>query len=198
MSQSSMVIFHSAFAAEFNEKESGHGHIHLLKLTRLLRLARLLQKMDRYSQYSAMILTLLMLSFTLVAHWLACIWYVIAEKERSRNDKDWDLGMSHQENLGGVLRYHTDRGQRSNCDLRHSYYRRVLTDNLNRDLAAHRLNLLDAAMRNHFVSGIPDQKHHKGREGKPLVPSMRVNIHLKVMIFQLQPVLPHTPLHMYC
>jgi potassium voltage-gated channel Eag-related subfamily H protein 8 len=47
----------------------------------LLRLARLLQKMDRYSQYSAMILTLLMLSFTLVAHWLACIWYVIAEKE---------------------------------------------------------------------------------------------------------------------
>lgn len=48
--------------------------------------------MDRYSQYSAMILTLLMLSFTIVAHWLACIWYVIAEKERSRYNKDWDLG----------------------------------------------------------------------------------------------------------
>lgn len=63
------------------------GRIHLLKLTRLLRLARLLQKMDRYSQYSAMILTLLMFSFTLVAHWLACIWYVIAEKEDSRNGK---------------------------------------------------------------------------------------------------------------
>lgn len=73
-------------------QESGHSHIHLVKLTRLLRLARLLQKMDRYSQYSAMILTLLMLSFTLVAHWLACIWYVIAEKERVRNEKDWDLG----------------------------------------------------------------------------------------------------------
>lgn len=73
-------------------KESGHGHIHLLKLTRLLRLARLLQKMDRYSQYSAMILTLLMLSFTLVAHWLACVWFVIAEKERSRYDSKWDLG----------------------------------------------------------------------------------------------------------
>lgn len=72
-------------------QESGHSHIHLVKLTRLLRLARLLQKMDRYSQYSAMILTLLMLSFTLVAHWLACIWYVIAEKEKSRNDKEWDL-----------------------------------------------------------------------------------------------------------
>ena len=48
--------------------------------------------MDRYSQYSAMILTLLMLSFTIVAHWLACIWYVIAEKERSKFPKDWDLG----------------------------------------------------------------------------------------------------------
>ncbi|XP_043270708.1 potassium voltage-gated channel subfamily H member 8 isoform X3 [Venturia canescens] len=75
----------------YSGEESGHSHIHLVKLTRLLRLARLLQKMDRYSQYSAMILTLLMLSFTLVAHWLACVWYVIAEKERIRNDKDWDL-----------------------------------------------------------------------------------------------------------
>jgi len=28
-----------------------------------------------------MILTLLMFSFTLAAHWLACIWYVIAVKE---------------------------------------------------------------------------------------------------------------------
>ncbi|XP_072381889.1 voltage-gated delayed rectifier potassium channel KCNH8 isoform X4 [Diabrotica undecimpunctata] len=66
------------------------SHTHLIKLTRLLRLARLLQKMDRYSQYSAMILTLLMLFFTLVAHWLACIWYVIAEKE-----VDTDLGWIH-------------------------------------------------------------------------------------------------------
>ncbi|XP_063239033.1 potassium voltage-gated channel subfamily H member 8 [Bacillus rossius redtenbacheri] len=79
----------------YSGEGAGHGHIHMLKLTRLLRLARLLQKMDRYSQYSAMILTLLMLSFTLVAHWLACLWYVIAEKERVRNDKDWDLGWIH-------------------------------------------------------------------------------------------------------
>ncbi|XP_031783692.1 potassium voltage-gated channel subfamily H member 8 isoform X3 [Nasonia vitripennis] len=79
----------------YSGEESGHSHIHLVKLTRLLRLARLLQKMDRYSQYSAIILTLLMLFFTLVAHWLACIWYVIAEKERMRHDKDWDLGWIH-------------------------------------------------------------------------------------------------------
>ncbi|XP_053686466.1 potassium voltage-gated channel subfamily H member 8 [Sabethes cyaneus] len=71
------------------------SHIHLVKLTRLLRLARLLQKMDRYSQYTAMILTLLMLCFSLVAHWLACIWYVIAEKERLVNDVDWDIGWIH-------------------------------------------------------------------------------------------------------
>ncbi|XP_071519496.1 voltage-gated delayed rectifier potassium channel KCNH8 isoform X3 [Panulirus ornatus] len=60
---------------------SSATNIHLLKLTRLLRLARLLQKMDRYYQYSALILTFLMLSFTLVAHWLACVWYAIAEDE---------------------------------------------------------------------------------------------------------------------
>ncbi|XP_011498400.1 PREDICTED: potassium voltage-gated channel subfamily H member 8 [Ceratosolen solmsi marchali] len=79
----------------YSGEESGHSHIHLVKLTRLLRLARLLQKMDRYYQYSAIILTLLMLFFTLVAHWLACIWYIIAEKERLRHEKDWDLGWIH-------------------------------------------------------------------------------------------------------
>ncbi|XP_012534394.1 potassium voltage-gated channel subfamily H member 8 isoform X2 [Monomorium pharaonis] len=79
----------------YSGEDSAHSNIHLVKLTRLLRLARLLQKMDRYSQYSAVILTMLMLFFIVVAHWLACIWYVIAEKERLRNDKDWDLGWIH-------------------------------------------------------------------------------------------------------
>ncbi|XP_050672374.1 potassium voltage-gated channel subfamily H member 8 [Leptidea sinapis] len=77
----------------YSGTESTHGNVHLVKLTRLLRLARLLQKMDRYSQYSALILTLLMLSFTLVAHWLACIWFIIAEKEIEHHKNDsWDLG----------------------------------------------------------------------------------------------------------
>lgn len=80
------------FQINQNVFQAAHGQIHLLKLTRLLRLARLMQKMDRYAQYSAMILTLLMFSFTLMAHWLACIWYVIAEKERARHASDWDLG----------------------------------------------------------------------------------------------------------
>lgn len=87
-----VYFFFSFFLFPSFQQESGHGNIHLVKLTRLLRLARLLQKMDRYSQYSAVILTMLMLFFILVAHWLACIWFVIAEKERLRNDNDWDLG----------------------------------------------------------------------------------------------------------
>ncbi|PBC27890.1 Potassium voltage-gated channel subfamily H member [Apis cerana cerana] len=86
----------------YSGEESGHGNIHLVKLTRLLRLARLLQKMDRYSQYSAVILTMLMLFFILVAHWLACIWFVIAEKERLRNDNDWDLALMHAVVFGNV------------------------------------------------------------------------------------------------
>ncbi|KAG6450091.1 hypothetical protein O3G_MSEX006360 [Manduca sexta] len=77
----------------YSGAESTHGNVHLVKLTRLLRLARLLQKMDRYSQYSALILTLLMLSFTLLAHWLACIWFIIAEKEiEVHKNESWDLG----------------------------------------------------------------------------------------------------------
>lgn len=70
--------------------------MHLLKLTRLLRLARLLQKMDRYSQYSAIILTLLMLMFSLVAHWMACVWYVIALEEIEANPSNWDVGKTQR------------------------------------------------------------------------------------------------------
>lgn len=67
--------------------------VHLLKTVRLLRLLRLLQKLDRYSQYSAMVLTLLMSVFALLAHWMACIWYMIGRKEISTNET-WDIGES--------------------------------------------------------------------------------------------------------
>ncbi|KAK6638166.1 hypothetical protein RUM44_008594 [Polyplax serrata] len=92
-----LVLYASSdpYDSETSEIHSQTGQMHLLKLTRLLRLARLLQKMDRYSQYSAMILTLLMFIFTLVAHWLACIWFIIAEKEKARNGLDWELGWLH-------------------------------------------------------------------------------------------------------
>ncbi|PRD26687.1 UNVERIFIED_CONTAM: Kcnh8 [Trichonephila clavipes] len=79
--------------------------MHLLKLTRLLRFARLLQKMDRYSQHSTIILTLLMLFFSLVAHWMACVWYVIALAEIEANPSSWDVGWLNQ--LANKLGYST-------------------------------------------------------------------------------------------
>ncbi|KAM4717022.1 potassium voltage-gated channel subfamily H member 4a [Anableps anableps] len=67
--------------------------VHLLKTVRLLRLLRLLQKLDRYSQYSAVVLTLLMSVFALLAHWMACIWYIIGRKEIESSDPvTWDIG----------------------------------------------------------------------------------------------------------
>ncbi|RVE59440.1 hypothetical protein OJAV_G00188660 [Oryzias javanicus] len=70
--------------------------VHLLKQTvRLLRLLRLLQKLDRYSQYSAMVLTLLMSVFALLAHWMACVWYMIGRKEIDTNET-WEIGWLHE------------------------------------------------------------------------------------------------------
>ncbi|OCT61292.1 potassium voltage-gated channel subfamily H member 8 [Xenopus laevis] len=63
--------------------------VHLLKTVRLLRLLRLMQKLDRYSQYSAVVLTLLMSMFGLLAHWMACIWYFIGQKEIEVNEIGW-------------------------------------------------------------------------------------------------------------
>ena len=70
-----------------------HTLIHMLKVARLLRLARLLQKLDRYSQYSVVVLTLLMAMFTVLAHWLACIWYAIGRQELTANNPpNWTVG----------------------------------------------------------------------------------------------------------
>lgn len=52
--------------------------------------------MDRYSQYSYIILTLLMLIFSLLAHWFACIWYVIALQEIQNNPPEWHISWLHQ------------------------------------------------------------------------------------------------------
>ncbi|KAM3928513.1 voltage-gated delayed rectifier potassium channel KCNH8 isoform 3-T3 [Leptodactylus fuscus] len=66
--------------------------VHLLKTIRLLRLLRLLQKLDRYSQHSTIVLTLLMSMFALLAHWMACIWYVIGRMEMEENNPlTWDI-----------------------------------------------------------------------------------------------------------
>uniref|UniRef100_A0A8C6QYI9 Voltage-gated delayed rectifier potassium channel KCNH8 n=1 Tax=Nannospalax galili TaxID=1026970 RepID=A0A8C6QYI9_NANGA len=71
--------------------------VHLLKTVRLLRLLRLLQKLDRYSQHSTIVLTLLMSMFALLAHWMACIWYVIGKMEREENSLlKWEVGWLHE------------------------------------------------------------------------------------------------------
>ncbi|XP_030016659.1 potassium voltage-gated channel subfamily H member 6-like [Sphaeramia orbicularis] len=57
--------------------------IGLLKTARLLRLVRVARKLDRYSEYGAAVLFLLMCTFALIAHWLACIWYAIGNVERA-------------------------------------------------------------------------------------------------------------------
>ncbi|MEQ2180266.1 Potassium voltage-gated channel subfamily H member 5, partial [Goodea atripinnis] len=47
-----------------------------LKVVRLLRLGRVARKLDHYLEYGAAVLVLLVCVFGLVAHWLACIWYL--------------------------------------------------------------------------------------------------------------------------
>uniref|UniRef100_A0A671YCP3 Voltage-gated delayed rectifier potassium channel KCNH4 n=1 Tax=Sparus aurata TaxID=8175 RepID=A0A671YCP3_SPAAU len=69
--------------------------VHLLKTVRLLRLLRLLQKLERYSQYSAVVLTLLMSMFALLAHWMACVWYFIGRRE-IESPGSWDSGWLHE------------------------------------------------------------------------------------------------------
>ncbi|XP_044860245.1 potassium voltage-gated channel subfamily H member 2 [Mauremys mutica] len=58
--------------------------IGLLKTARLLRLVRVARKLDRYSEYGAAVLFLLMCTFALIAHWLACIWFAIGNVEQQR------------------------------------------------------------------------------------------------------------------
>ncbi|XP_008072386.1 potassium voltage-gated channel subfamily H member 4 [Carlito syrichta] len=71
--------------------------VQLLKTVRLLRLLRLLQKLERYSQCSAVVLALLMSVFALLAHWMACVWYVIGRREMEANDPLlWDVGWLHE------------------------------------------------------------------------------------------------------
>ncbi|KAM8836205.1 voltage-gated inwardly rectifying potassium channel KCNH6 isoform 2-T3 [Spinachia spinachia] len=75
----------------------------LLKTARLLRLVRVARKLDRYSEYGAAVLFLLMCTFVLIAHWLACIWYAIGFVERPYTETGWldnlaeQLGKSYNE-----------------------------------------------------------------------------------------------------
>ncbi|XP_063964224.1 potassium voltage-gated channel subfamily H member 7-like isoform X1 [Lytechinus pictus] len=67
-----------------SESDQSTTLIGLLKTARLLRLVRVARKLDRYSEYGAAVLLLLMATFALIAHWLACIWYAIGSAERQQ------------------------------------------------------------------------------------------------------------------
>ncbi|NWY43910.1 KCNH2 protein, partial [Sylvia atricapilla] len=78
--------------------------IGLLKTARLLRLVRVARKLDRYSEYGAAVLFLLMCTFALIAHWLACIWYAIGLMYASIFG---NVSAIIQRLYSGTARYHT-------------------------------------------------------------------------------------------
>lgn len=73
----------------------------VLKTARLLRLLRVARRIDQYSEYGAAVLILLMATFTLIAHWLACIFYAIASFERPRATRE----------IGWLFQLSSDLGQ---------------------------------------------------------------------------------------
>ncbi|KAG7459768.1 hypothetical protein MATL_G00214240 [Megalops atlanticus] len=77
--------------------------IGLLKTARLLRLVRVARKLDRYSEYGAAVLFLLMCTFALIAHWLACIWYAIGNVERSGSSGVGGMKIGWLDNLADQI-----------------------------------------------------------------------------------------------
>nr|QQY02525.1 potassium voltage-gated channel protein eag 3 [Cryptocotyle lingua] len=63
----------------FGESDSGTvaSLFNTLKVVRLLRLWRVIRKLDQYLKYVATILLIMILCFILLAHWLACVWYMV-------------------------------------------------------------------------------------------------------------------------
>ncbi|KAG5831878.1 hypothetical protein ANANG_G00284750 [Anguilla anguilla] len=77
--------------------------IGLLKTARLLRLVRVARKLDRYSEYGAAVLFLLMCTFALIAHWLACIWYAIGNVERTGSSGPGGMKIGWLDNLADQI-----------------------------------------------------------------------------------------------
>ena len=84
--------------------------IGLLKTARLLRLVRVVRKLDRYSEYGAAVLLLLMATFALIAHWLACIWYAIGNVERLTTLRGRQIGWLEELARQTMEPYHNNTG----------------------------------------------------------------------------------------
>ncbi|PWA17636.1 hypothetical protein CCH79_00008111 [Gambusia affinis] len=87
--------------------------IGLLKTARLLRLVRVARKLDRYSEYGAAVLFLLMCTFALIAHWLACIWYAIGNVERTGSERIGGMKIGWLDNLADQIGKHYNSSDRS-------------------------------------------------------------------------------------
>lgn len=99
-----VVDFVAAIPFEFMitpEVDSATTLFGLLKTARLLRLVRVARKLDRYSEYGLAVVILLTCLFTLMAHWLACIWHGIGNLEK-KNDMGWIRELTENLNLNNT------------------------------------------------------------------------------------------------
>uniref|UniRef100_A0A3P9IWA7 Potassium voltage-gated channel, subfamily H (eag-related), member 6a n=1 Tax=Oryzias latipes TaxID=8090 RepID=A0A3P9IWA7_ORYLA len=95
-----LLLFRSGSQAEPQTQTTLIG---LLKTARLLRLVRVARKLDRYSEYGAAVLFLLMCTFALIAHWLACIWYAIGNMERTGSARVGGMKIGWLDNLADQI-----------------------------------------------------------------------------------------------
>ena len=49
--------------------------LRIIKLLRLLRLGKVMKKIERFLKYGSVTLAIWILFFSLIGHWMACIWY---------------------------------------------------------------------------------------------------------------------------
>ncbi len=52
-----------------------------VKILRLLRLGRVYRKLDQYLEFGGAVLCLLIVLYCLIAHWTACIWFVLGSND---------------------------------------------------------------------------------------------------------------------
>ncbi|XP_048846199.1 potassium voltage-gated channel subfamily H member 6a isoform X3 [Brienomyrus brachyistius] len=96
--------------------------IGLLKTARLLRLVRVARKLDRYSEYGAAVLFLLMCTFALIAHWLACIWYAIGNVERAGASRVRAMKIGWLDNLADQIgKHYNDSDMSSGPSIKDKY-----------------------------------------------------------------------------
>ncbi|XP_029106096.1 potassium voltage-gated channel subfamily H member 6-like [Scleropages formosus] len=96
--------------------------IGLLKTARLLRLVRVARKLDRYSEYGAAVLFLLMCTFALIAHWLACIWYAIGNVERHGSARVGGMKIGWLDNLADQIgKHYNDSNSASGPSIKDKY-----------------------------------------------------------------------------